>query len=111
YPPLPSNPRTGAVSWPRRSIRVEAGMMRMTSGKLKVGLLGAVALGLGAIAPAAVGAPKDVGIASGPAVTRRLSPEQYQNIIADVFGSTIELGGRFEPEMRANGLLAVGDGQ
>ena len=46
-----------------------------------------------------------------PAVTRRLSPEQYQAIIADVFGSTIELGGRFEPDMRQDGLLAVGDGQ
>ena len=41
---------------------------------------------------------------------RRLSAQQYQNIIADVFGATVELGGRFEPDLRVNGLLAVGEG-
>ncbi len=39
---------------------------------------------------------------------RRISAEQYRNIIHDVFGPTVELGGRFEPELRLNGLLAVG---
>src|SRR5690242_8018525 len=47
----------------------------------------------------------------GQLVTRRLSPEQYQATIADIFGATIELGGRFEPEMRQDGLLAVGAAQ
>ena len=42
--------------------------------------------------------------------TRRLTPEQYENIVADVFGPAIALGGRFEPELRVNGLLAVGTG-
>src|SRR5688500_16233396 len=42
------------------------------------------------------------------AALRRLTPEQYENIIADVFGPTIELGGRFEPDLRVDGLLAVG---
>lgn len=42
--------------------------------------------------------------------TRRLTPEQYENIIADVFGPSIALGGRFEPELRVSGLLAVGTG-
>jgi len=39
---------------------------------------------------------------------RRLSQEQYRNIIADVFGPTIKVGGRFEPDIRRDGLLAVG---
>lgn len=41
-------------------------------------------------------------------VTRRLTPAQYQNVIAEVFGSDIDLGGRFEPELRVDGLLAIG---
>ena len=42
------------------------------------------------------------------APARRLTAEQYQAIIGDVFGSAIALGGRFEPELRVGGLLAVG---
>ncbi|HLG87029.1 MAG TPA: DUF1592 domain-containing protein [Alphaproteobacteria bacterium] len=45
------------------------------------------------------------------AVTRRISEEQYRQIIADVFGTSIKVGGRFEPEIRRDGLLAVGAGQ
>ncbi len=41
---------------------------------------------------------------------RRLSATQYENIIADVFGPTIELSGRFEPDLRVDGLLALGTG-
>jgi hypothetical protein len=41
-------------------------------------------------------------------VTRRLTADEYRTIIADVFGPTVELGGRFEPELRVKGLLAVG---
>lgn len=44
----------------------------------------------------------------GQSVTRRLTAEQYQNIIEDVFGDDIDLGGRFEPDLRVDGLLAVG---
>jgi hypothetical protein len=39
---------------------------------------------------------------------RRLSQVQYRHIIADVFGPTIKVGGRFEPDIRLDGLLAVG---
>ena len=46
--------------------------------------------------------------ASGAAVTRRLTPDQYRNVIADIFGPTIAVGGRFEPGIREEGLLAVG---
>ncbi len=38
--------------------------------------------------------------APGPSVTRRLTADQYRNIIADVFGEDIDLGGRLEPDLR-----------
>ncbi|WP_161966170.1 DUF1592 domain-containing protein [Steroidobacter cummioxidans] len=53
-------------------------------------------------------ASDDHKINSGPSVTRRLTAEQYRNIVQDVFGGDIDLGGRFEPDMRVDGLLAVG---
>src|SRR6185437_16969996 len=46
----------------------------------------------------------------GPVVMRRLSEEQYRQSIADVFGPDIRVAGRFEPDVRKNGLLAVGAG-
>src|SRR4051812_36357400 len=58
--------------------------------------------------PAAAAVAKDTTYAPSEMVMRRLSADQYQNIIADIFGPTIELGGRFEPDLRVNGLLAVG---
>src|ERR1700729_644849 len=42
---------------------------------------------------------------------RRITQDQYRQIIADVFGKTIKLGGRFEPDQRDAGLLAVGASQ
>ena len=57
-------------------------------------------------AVAADSAPSAAG-----AVTRRLSPEQYQNVIRDAFGPSIKIGGRFEPDIRVSGLLAVGSSQ
>lgn len=53
----------------------------------------------------------DHKISAGPSVTRRLTAEQYRNIVQDVFGGDIDLGGRFEPDMRVDGLLAVGASQ
>ena len=44
-------------------------------------------------------------------VVRRLTQEQYQTIIADIFGADIKIGGRFEPDLRKSGLLAVGAGE
>ena len=50
--------------------------------------------------------------AADPApVARRLSQAQYRQIVTDIFGPTIELGGRFEPDIREDGLLAVGAGR
>ena len=42
------------------------------------------------------------------AVTRRITEGQYRNIIADVFGTDITVGGRFEPDIRDQGLLGIG---
>jgi len=47
--------------------------------------------------------PKVVG-------TRRLTESQYRHTIADVFGSDIQVAGRFEPERREHGLFAIGSG-
>ena len=44
-------------------------------------------------------------------VTLRLSADQFQQIIADVFGPTIDSGGRFDPEIRYHGLLQLGAGR
>ena len=50
----------------------------------------------------------DVG---GPAVMSRLTQDQYRNIIEDVFGNTVTLGGRFEPDNRVDHLIRVGAGR
>ena len=39
---------------------------------------------------------------------RRLTAAQYRQSIADIFGPDIKIQGRFEPEVRREGLLAVG---
>ena len=62
-----------------------------------------------------VSAPQSVASANQPSGLRvdlrRLTGEQYRNIIADVFGPDIEVGGRFEPGVRTNGLLEAGTSQ
>lgn len=46
----------------------------------------------------------------GPAVTRRLTEDQYRRTIADIFGPDIKIEGRFDPEVRVEGLLEIGTG-
>jgi hypothetical protein len=45
----------------------------------------------------------------GPAAFRRLDEAQYKYSIEDIFGPGIKIPGRFEPPLRAEGLLAIGD--
>ena len=71
------------------------------------GVLG-ILLAVTAAAPAIASEPATTG---GAAVIRRLSPDQYRQIVADIFGNTIKIGGRFEPDARTDGLLAVGSSQ
>ena len=47
----------------------------------------------------------------GVSVTRRITQEQYRNIVADVFGPNVDVGGRFEIDVRDSGLMAVGTGR
>jgi len=49
--------------------------------------------------PQTIGAPPDM---------RRLTTEQYYNIVHDIFGSHIQVAGRFDPLVRTHGLFAVG---
>lgn len=51
-----------------------------------------------------VKAPSDSGV---PVAMRRLTEAQYRRAIADVFGPEIEIAGRFEPDGRREGLVAV----
>jgi hypothetical protein len=53
------------------------------------------------------GEPKTAG---APPLARRLRPDQYRRVIADVFGPAVKVDGRFEPDVRDDGLFAVGAG-
>ena len=77
--------------------------MRLAVVIATIGAIGAI-LALGGCGSAE---PKSAG---GPAVMRRLTEDQYRQVIADIFGSDIVIGGRFDPINRHNGLLAVGAG-
>jgi hypothetical protein len=76
-------------------------------GLRRLALYGAAAV-LGFVGLASSAMAED---AAGPAAMRRLTQEQYKQIINDVFGPTVTLGGRFEPDVRDGGLLAVGASQ
>jgi hypothetical protein len=42
---------------------------------------------------------------------RRLTEAEYRRSIADIFGPEIKIKGRFEPEVRRDGLIAIGSSQ
>lgn len=42
---------------------------------------------------------------------RRITESQYRRSIAEVFGSSIKINARFEPERREDGLLAIGSAE
>jgi hypothetical protein len=83
--------------------------MKVVSGKNFCALIiGAVAIaGAGTPAMAASAQPATQTITEIP-TSIRLSPSQYRQTIADVFGESVEVKGRFEPEQRDKGLLAIG---
>jgi len=77
-------------------------MLRSVSGLGALGLvaaLGLVGCGKSDDAPQTKGGSLEI---------RRLTEQEYRHIVADVFGTNIKIGGRFEPDIRENGLLAVG---
>jgi hypothetical protein len=56
--------------------------------------------------PATLSEPATSG---GPTTFRRLDETQYTRSIQDIFGAGIKVPGRFDPPLRDEGLLAVGD--
>lgn len=75
---------------------------------VRVAGIGQRAFGLLAIA--ALFACGEPPVEPGPVAMRRITADQYRQTIADVFDPAIEVTGRFEPDTRRNGLLAVGTG-
>ena len=71
-------------------------------------MLGAVALAAANLLPAPLRADDGAEIAR-PTVWK-LTEDQYRNAIADIFGKDIKVVGRFEPDLRIEGLRAVGSG-
>ena len=95
---------------------VESGFRRLTSNKYA--RYGALVLAMAAGSTALiVSGSRDLRASAGPQAAapqenvvalRRLTQDQYRNVIIDVFGPTIDVSGRFEPDVRQDGLLAVG---
>jgi hypothetical protein len=52
--------------------------------------------------------PDPPAIEPGPVAMRRLTESQYRATVADVLGEDVVVAGRFEPDQRIAGLLAVG---
>jgi hypothetical protein len=71
----------------------------------KAALAGVAVAAVAATAFANLGNAQDKSI---QAAIYRVTAEQYKNIIADVFGRSVTIGGRFEPGMRVDGLIASG---
>ena len=67
------------------------------------------AYGFLAITLAACTPPAEPPSPGGPLAMRRLTEDQYRNTIGAVFGPDIKITGRFEPGVRTDGLLAVGN--
>jgi hypothetical protein len=67
------------------------------------------------IAPSLMGCASDQASQSAGAskravmvASRRLTETEYRHTVADAFGDDIKINGRFEPDKREEGLLAVG---
>ena len=87
-------------------------MLRLSGGERRTNLFRRIALASVAAVAVAATAFVNLGNAEDAAnietAIYRITPEQYQNIITDVFGNTVKSGGRFEPGARIEGLIAAG---
>jgi uncharacterized protein DUF1592/uncharacterized protein DUF1588/uncharacterized protein DUF1595/uncharacterized protein DUF1585/uncharacterized protein DUF1587 len=61
-----------------------------------------------AVAQQAAWSAKESEGAGGPATMRRLTEAQYRATVADIFAPDIAIVGRFERELRTDGLIAIG---
>lgn len=84
--------------------------MRTETRSIRSGLRGLRLCGAAAVLITMVGCGGEPATEAAPPQVRRLTQEQYRNIVADVFGAKIKIPGRFEPELRSQGLVAVGAG-
>ena len=75
-----------------------------------VGLMVAFDIGL-PVSPASAASQELSSQEIGKAIIRRLTPDQYRAIIAEVFGRTIDPGGRFDPDLRVDDLMEIGTGR
>jgi hypothetical protein len=94
-----------------RSRITSAGLLRSTAGVVLTGaVVAAAAFGPAAhhLARAAGGEPATVGGTPG---FRRLNEGQYVRAIEQVFGPGLKVPGRFDPPLREQGLMAIGDGK
>jgi len=64
------------------------------------------ALAVVAVAQATSGTALEAGSPQGG--VRRLTEAQYRATVSDIFGQDIKVVGRFEPDLRVDGLIAVG---
>lgn len=55
--------------------------------------------------------PQRTDVAGFKPAIRRITESQYRHTIADVFGPSVKINARFEPERREAGLLAVGSAE
>ena len=67
----------------------------------------AISIGAANFAPSPLRASQVDSPEAVPTV-RRLTEGQYRNSIADIFGADIKIIGRFEPDLRVEGLQALG---
>ena len=79
--------------------------------RLRIGLVSA-GLALAGLLAASTGELRADAAAEWPGgetTVRRLNESQYKRSIAQIFGSDITVPGRFEPPVREEGLLAIGE--
>jgi transcriptional regulator with XRE-family HTH domain len=81
--------------------------LRLLAMSIGLGLV-VIATGLASTSIAQTAADASASAAGGSVGFRRLSQAQYKRSIESIFGADIRVPGRFEPAVRADGLLAVG---
>ena len=77
------------------------------SGRGKAGGLALLFVGLSVVQVSAWSA-KEAESSGGPPTVRRLTESQYRATVADIFAPDIPVVGRFERELRTDGLIAIG---
>jgi hypothetical protein len=88
-------------------VKQHAGLKLLAAGVLAIAAVAALPSAMAASADGSPGNAASPGDSDMP-TSLRLSPSQYRLTIGDIFESSIKITGRFEPEMRDQGMLAIG---